>query len=71
MAHPYLPSQNGNSQEDRQEDRVQPAGATALQKARAHFLKGVSYFSGDMEVFGKWMESRLTSAAYFKFKVWN
>ncbi|KAL3975904.1 crooked neck [Sarotherodon galilaeus] len=58
MAHPDLPSQNGNSQEDRQEDRVQPGGATALQKARARFLKGVSYFSGDMEVFGKWMEKQ-------------
>uniref|UniRef100_A0A3Q3FHN7 Solute carrier family 14 member 2 n=1 Tax=Labrus bergylta TaxID=56723 RepID=A0A3Q3FHN7_9LABR len=30
----------------------------ALQKARDNFLKGVSYFSGDMEVFGKWMEKQ-------------
>ncbi|XP_035021422.1 urea transporter 2 isoform X1 [Hippoglossus stenolepis] len=35
-----------------------PGRLTALQKARARLLKGVSYFGGDMEVFGKWMEKQ-------------
>ncbi|XP_073321609.1 urea transporter 2 [Pagrus major] len=53
MAHPNLPSEHDNSQEDRE----QPA-PTTLQRTRAHFLKGVSYFSGDMKAFGKWMEKQ-------------
>lgn len=58
MVHP------GNSQEDMTEkDTAPPGGASTLQKARARFLRGVSYFSGDMEVFGKWMESKLTLTA--------
>ncbi|XP_070760128.1 urea transporter 2 isoform X1 [Enoplosus armatus] len=58
MAHPVLPSEHDNSQEDRKEkDPMQP-GPTPLQRAKACFLKGVSYFSGDMEVFGKWMEKQ-------------
>ncbi|XP_022074013.2 urea transporter 2 [Acanthochromis polyacanthus] len=56
MAHPDLPPENEHSQEDKPKEQVQPAGPTRLQKAKARFLKGVSYFSGDMEVFGKWME---------------
>ena len=36
-----------------------PGRLTGLQKARARLLKGVSYFAGDMEPFGKWMESKL------------
>lgn len=60
MAHPDILSEHDNSQEDRMEkDPIEP-GPTALQKTRACFLKGVSYFSGDMEVFGKWMESKST-----------
>ncbi|XP_038559820.1 urea transporter 2-like [Micropterus salmoides] len=56
MAHPQ--SEHNNSQEDRKEkDPMQP-GRKALQRARACFLKGVSYFSGDMKVFGKWMEKQ-------------
>ncbi|XP_030000372.1 urea transporter 2 isoform X1 [Sphaeramia orbicularis] len=41
-------------------DRVQvpPSGPTAMQKARSRFLKVVSYFSGDMKPFGKWMEKQ-------------
>ncbi|XP_054628266.1 urea transporter 2 isoform X2 [Dunckerocampus dactyliophorus] len=31
---------------------------TSLQRAKARFLKGVSYFSGDMPVFAKWMEKQ-------------
>lgn len=61
MPYPDSPSQDGNSQEERTEAQARP---TALQSARACFLKGVSYFSGDMEVFGKWMESKLKLAAY-------
>ncbi|KAM3610882.1 uncharacterized protein V6R79_010096 [Siganus canaliculatus] len=55
MAHPDLPSE---SQEDKKDmDLVQPQ-ATTLQRTRACLLKGVSYFSGDMSVFGKWMEKQ-------------
>ncbi|XP_056147756.1 urea transporter 2 isoform X2 [Lampris incognitus] len=36
----------------------QPETPTSLQKARARFLKGVSYFSGDMEAFGNWMKKQ-------------
>ncbi|XP_070820974.1 urea transporter 2 [Chaetodon trifascialis] len=50
MAHPDRPSEHENSQEDRKEK-----DPTSLQRSRACFLKGLSYFSGDMEVFGKWM----------------
>lgn len=65
MAHPDPPSEHDKSQEDTKEkDPVQSAGPTALQKARARFLKGVSYFAGDMPVFAKWMESELTLTAY-------
>lgn len=49
--------ENEQLQEEK-EDPEQPAGPCSLQRARACFLKGVSYFSGDMEVFGKWMESK-------------
>lgn len=60
MAHPALQSEHDKPQVDKKDkDPVQPAGPTNLQKARARFLKGVSYFSGDMKVFGKWMESKL------------
>ncbi|KAM4577669.1 urea transporter 2 isoform 2-T2 [Odontesthes bonariensis] len=61
MDHSDLPPTRINYEEekkDKKEDQVQPAGPTALQKARSRFLKGVSYFSGDMEVFGKWMEKQ-------------
>ncbi|TMS04123.1 Urea transporter 2 [Larimichthys crocea] len=55
MAQTDLPSEHDNTQEDRKEkEPVQPR----LQRARACLLKGVSYFSGDMEVFGKWMEKQ-------------
>ncbi|XP_051279544.1 urea transporter 2 [Dicentrarchus labrax] len=58
MAQPDLPSDHDNSQENRKEkDPTQP-GPTTLQRTRACFLKGVSYFSGDMKVFGKWMEKQ-------------
>lgn len=61
MAQTDLPSEHDNTQEDRKEkEPVQPR----LQRARACLLKGVSYFSGDMEVFGKWMESKLTKIIF-------
>ena len=60
MSQPDLPSDHDNSPEEKKEmDIVQPR-PTNLQRARARFLKGVLYFAGDMEVFGKWMESRST-----------
>nr|AGA93882.1 urea transporter [Porichthys notatus] len=59
MAHPDEKSEQGNQQTDKNENvPVQAAGQTSLQKARARFLKGVSYFSGDMKAFAKWMEKR-------------
>ncbi|XP_022611622.1 urea transporter 2-like [Seriola dumerili] len=59
MAPLELQSEHDNSQKDMKEkDPVQPAGPTALQRFTARFLKGVSYFSGDMKVFGKWMEKQ-------------
>lgn len=57
MAHPDLQSEHRPSQEDGRDSQARPAGLTALQRTKACFLKGVSYFSGDMEAFGKWMES--------------
>lgn len=61
MAQLDLPSEHGSSQERAQvKDPVEQARPTTLQRAWACFLKGVSYFSGDMPAFGKWMESKLT-----------
>uniref|UniRef100_A0A3Q3FHQ2 Solute carrier family 14 member 2 n=1 Tax=Labrus bergylta TaxID=56723 RepID=A0A3Q3FHQ2_9LABR len=54
MAQSNLPVGNDKPQEVGGE-KTRPL---ALQKARDNFLKGVSYFSGDMEVFGKWMEKQ-------------
>ncbi|KAM8866210.1 urea transporter 2 isoform 1-T1 [Synchiropus picturatus] len=34
------------------------AASTCQQRARARLFKGVSYFAGDMPVFGKWMEKQ-------------
>lgn len=58
MAQPHPPPENDGLR-DPTKDPVQPAGPTMLQKAGRRFLKGVSYFAGDMKVFGKWMESKL------------
>ncbi|KAM9858312.1 urea transporter 2 isoform 1-T1 [Aulostomus maculatus] len=52
MAQPDVQPEHDKKEKDPQ----QSARSAALQRARARFLKGVSYFSGDMEVFGKWME---------------
>ncbi|XP_071755786.2 urea transporter 2 isoform X1 [Centroberyx gerrardi] len=57
MANPVLKSEHEKSQGEKT-DAAPPAGPTTLQRARARFLKGVSYFSGDMKVFGKWMEKQ-------------
>ncbi|KAM9394035.1 urea transporter 2 isoform 1-T1 [Pholidichthys leucotaenia] len=57
MANIDVPSQPEQPQEDRKENQMRPA-QPSLKTARARFLKGVSYFSGDMEVFAKWMEKQ-------------
>lgn len=63
MAHTDRQSDHDKPQVDKKEkDPEQATGPTNLQKARARFLKGVSYFSGDMEVFGKWMQSKSTNS---------
>lgn len=56
MAQRNLPSEHGNTQ-----DPAEPARPTNLKRAWVRIVKGVSYFSGDMTAFGKWMESKLTS----------
>lgn len=58
MAQPDLPPEHNGSEEDKKETEPAPPQPTTLQRSKACFLKGVSYFSGDMEVFGKWMESK-------------
>ncbi|XP_029295683.1 LOW QUALITY PROTEIN: urea transporter 2 [Cottoperca gobio] len=58
MEKPNLPSEHDNSQEDgKEKDPVQP-GPTLLQRSWTRFLKGISYFSGDMKVFGEWMKKQ-------------
>ncbi|XP_027889233.1 LOW QUALITY PROTEIN: urea transporter 2 [Xiphophorus couchianus] len=57
--HPLMASpENNPSLEDRVEGQSGPAGPSSLHRAWTHFLKVLSYFSGDMEVFGKWMEKQ-------------
>lgn len=54
-----LPAEHvGKSQENGKEGNPLKPRCTKLQKAKAHLLKAVSYFSGDMHLFGKWMESK-------------
>ncbi|KAF7660150.1 hypothetical protein LDENG_00286840 [Lucifuga dentata] len=56
MANAVLPE---TSEEDKgAKDSGQTAGPTIRQRARTKFLKGVSYFAGDMKPFGKWMEKQ-------------
>uniref|UniRef100_A0A667XZI9 Solute carrier family 14 member 2 n=1 Tax=Myripristis murdjan TaxID=586833 RepID=A0A667XZI9_9TELE len=57
MANPVQQSEHEKSQGEKTDART-PAGPTNLQKTRACLLKGLSYFSGDMPVFGKWMEKQ-------------
>ncbi|CAJ1068866.1 PREDICTED: urea transporter 2-like [Xyrichtys novacula] len=52
MTHPDLKSNKS------QEDEKNVSKQSNLQRAKTCFLKGVSYFSGDMEVFAKWMEKQ-------------
>ncbi|MEQ2185873.1 hypothetical protein GOODEAATRI_022655 [Goodea atripinnis] len=47
------------------EGQAKTAEASCWQRTWARFLKGVSYFSGDMEVFAKWMESNKPSLLLF------
>lgn len=65
MAHSNLPSEHDKSQEDGKEEGPKKTNFTTLQSARASFLKVISYFSGDMQVFGKWMKSK--SRRFFFF----
>ncbi|KAJ4942027.1 hypothetical protein JOQ06_011897 [Pogonophryne albipinna] len=58
MANPDLPPKCENSQEDKREvDTVQQRSSN-VRACRTRFLKAISYFSGDMKVFGKWMEKQ-------------
>lgn len=54
----HFESENDNKEKEAAQ-AAEATRPTTLQRVRAKFLKGVSYFSGDMEVFGKWMESKI------------
>lgn len=58
MAQIELPSENDKSIEDRKEEGPTKPSPKTLQRTRDCLLKAVSYFSGDMQAFGKWMESK-------------
>ena len=60
MAQPDLPSVHDSSQENKKEKEAAQPKATRRQRSKACFLKGVSYFAGDMEPLAKWMESKST-----------
>lgn len=53
-------AQSDLTSEKSQEGQAQPSGTADCQRAKDCLLKGVSYFAGDMKVFGKWMESEST-----------
>uniref|UniRef100_A0A3P9GXU9 Solute carrier family 14 member 2 n=1 Tax=Oryzias latipes TaxID=8090 RepID=A0A3P9GXU9_ORYLA len=53
-----LMAQSDLTSEKSQEGQAQPSGTADCQRAKACLLKGVSYFAGDMKVFGKWMEKQ-------------
>lgn len=60
-----LPSENNMPQENGEEGPKKIEHKT-LQKARVVILKVISYFSGDMQAFGKWMKSKSNNiCAYF------
>ncbi|CAN9513290.1 unnamed protein product [Ophioblennius macclurei] len=50
-----LPLMAQPEHEQPEEERKETQEQTKMKRAKARFLKGVSYFSGDMEPFGKWM----------------
>ncbi|KAJ8285499.1 hypothetical protein GJAV_G00027490 [Gymnothorax javanicus] len=50
-ADPKMQSVNTN-------EKQPPAGSCCLEKAKKRLFKMVSYFSGDMKIFGEWMKDR-------------
>lgn len=58
MAHIDLPPEQDKSNEDRKQESPTKPRPKTLQRTRDCLLKAVSYFSGDMQAFGKWMESK-------------
>ncbi|XP_061117253.1 urea transporter 2-like [Conger conger] len=45
-------------QQVEKDERPRPEGCCGLQKAKKRLFRWVSYFSGDMKVFGEWMKGR-------------
>uniref|UniRef100_A0A8C5DCL5 Urea transporter n=1 Tax=Gouania willdenowi TaxID=441366 RepID=A0A8C5DCL5_GOUWI len=66
MAHADLPTHLDQHQDQGKDEQRAVTQPTQLQKARKRFLKGLSYFAGDMEPFGKWMSSRMTALETIK-----
>ncbi|XP_028313688.1 urea transporter 2 isoform X2 [Gouania willdenowi] len=58
MAHADLPTHLDQHQDQGKDEQRAVTQPTQLQKARKRFLKGLSYFAGDMEPFGKWMSKQ-------------
>ncbi|XP_029019553.1 urea transporter 2 [Betta splendens] len=56
--HPLMADSHQPPENPQAPAKEQAAGATALHRAASRFLKGASYFAGDMKVFGKWMEKQ-------------
>lgn len=60
MAQIDLSSANNKTPEDGKEGSPMKQRTKTLRGSRACLLKVVSYFAGDMQPFGKWMESMST-----------
>nr|XP_015828034.2 urea transporter 2 [Nothobranchius furzeri] len=58
MSNSDLSSEYGHSLDKKSEGQEVPGAPTCRRRVKTSFLKGVSYISGDMEVFGKWMEKQ-------------
>lgn len=60
MAQIDLSPENNKTLKDGKEGSPVKQKNKTLQRSRACLLKTVSYFAGDMQPFGKWMESMAT-----------
>lgn len=61
MANPVPEPEEGSAPHSKAQgekaEAGKPVARSPLRRAWGRFLHGVSYFSGDMEVFGNWMKS--------------
>lgn len=52
-------------QHSSEKNEQHPADSSAsLQSIKAKIFKGVSYFAGDMRVYGEWMKGKMTAVLY-------